>query len=971
RVEEIDFLCEKLGYHKKEQYDWRRELRTISEIARANDFEREALEKSLALSIESIAAFFPESDGRSAESWNTDLDQRLIDTITAIENGPDQTKTTLTALRQIKKMRTDLRQRKYLPWYEWARLGKLKVGAKSKDAVADLIDFARSVESNAAMHQDIFRFMELLFHTTIEALEEYDSYKKKRGLIDYTDMEVLVNKLLDHEAVAAVLKKELQLLMVDEFQDTSPIQLQIFLKLAQITPIAVWVGDPKQSIYGFRGAEPRLMKAIIDQQGGVSPEDIQSYSWRSRSDIVYATNAIFTKAFADLPVEQVALEPKRKASGGIDPAEPANMGPAIQQWHFEVDDEEKRLPGRPWMENAIAHAIRQVLEKELPILPKDSSEHRALRPGDIAVLCRSNFDCQEMANALHRVGLKAAISRAGLLQTAEVKLVLATLKLLLDPNDSLSVAEIILLTGQQELEHLVDDRLDYLQGLGDTPLYTDDWAADQPFVREIHKLRPNVGELSSAEILETLLADLDLRRTIVAWGNGQQRLANIAVLNHLATQYEDACNRLHTAASLGGFLLWLGELEAKGTDWQGMSEGADTVRIITYHRSKGLEYPLVICHSLENKLRANIWGISLIPESEKLDLKNVLDQRWIRYWVNPYADQDRKTPLHNRLIESEAYQEMVRDAQAEEARLLYVGITRARDYLVFPTRKRPTQWLNRVWNEGNDDLPTLDHQANDTPWVWASDTDTQRILPKTSEIFLFGRQFETLAMPQEEAFFLETRAGKKIQTNFRIDLRDESLGFDPKGSINEIVTYPTPPWNTLEVDVYQLGKALKALITALHPDDDLSANDRHYLAVGLLERYDLIDQVEPEWLVQHAETYYETLVKHAGPPGFWNKKMPLQVPYEGQLFETVLDLYWETEDGIFAVQNSGTTIEAKNAEQKARELADWFYLSKEAIPRKEQGKPLHLFIHLSLLGSIWKISFFDEAPASGQLAIGF
>ena len=98
-----------------------------------------------------------------------------------------------------------------------------------------------------------------LFDIAIEALREYDAYKKRRGLIDYTDMEVLVKRLLEKETVQEVLREELDLLMVDEFQDTSPIQLEIFLKLSQLATYSVWVGDPKQSIYGFRGAEPRLM----------------------------------------------------------------------------------------------------------------------------------------------------------------------------------------------------------------------------------------------------------------------------------------------------------------------------------------------------------------------------------------------------------------------------------------------------------------------------------------------------------------------------------------------------------------------------------------------------------------------------------------------------------------------------------------------------------------------------------------
>lgn len=156
-------------------------------------------------------------------------------------------------------------------------------------------------------------------------------------------METLINGLLDHPSVKVVLAGELDLLMVDEFQDTSPIQLELFLKLSRLARYSVWVGDPKQSIYGFRGAEPRLMEAIIRNSGGIKPENIQEHSWRSREDIVFAANAIFTKAFNDLPAEQVALKPKRTKTGESGQAERA-----LHHWHFKFEGEGRPRGGRGW-----------------------------------------------------------------------------------------------------------------------------------------------------------------------------------------------------------------------------------------------------------------------------------------------------------------------------------------------------------------------------------------------------------------------------------------------------------------------------------------------------------------------------------------------------------------------------------------------------------------------------------------------
>ena len=139
-------------------------------------------------------------------------------------------------------------------------------------------------------------FITNVFDIALQAIKEYDDYKKRRGLIDYIDMEIHVNQLLNHPVVQGVMTEELDLLMVDEFQDTSPIQLEIFLKLSKFAQVSVWVGDPKQSIYGFRGAEPALMHAIIEKMGGVKPEDIQEYSWRSSSRCGSCSKCHFCKS---------------------------------------------------------------------------------------------------------------------------------------------------------------------------------------------------------------------------------------------------------------------------------------------------------------------------------------------------------------------------------------------------------------------------------------------------------------------------------------------------------------------------------------------------------------------------------------------------------------------------------------------------------------------------------------------------
>ena len=160
------------------------------------------------------------------------------------------------------------------------------------------------------------------------ALQQYQDEKKVRGLIDFTDQEHLLYQLLENASVQAVLKAEIDLLMVDEFQDTSPLQLALFLRLAKLAKKVVWVGDVKQAIYGFRGSDPELMNSVLkhlEANGGKT--EVLATSWRSRPELVSYVNTVFVPTFAHLlPKDRVALQPR--------PNVKTHTEPAVQHWQL-------------------------------------------------------------------------------------------------------------------------------------------------------------------------------------------------------------------------------------------------------------------------------------------------------------------------------------------------------------------------------------------------------------------------------------------------------------------------------------------------------------------------------------------------------------------------------------------------------------------------------------------------------------
>ena len=737
-IQQIEGLCDRLGLSANgEKYNWRKDVRGLVEIIRGNNFSAEDIARSKENSWITLCAFLPPARKElTLQQYHTRMQRVLKETYESLFNNPaDSTKKTESAAVSLRSNLAQLKQHGYLPWLEYAKMGRYskEVGAKSRELVEELEALGQDHAALPAFQDDLRRYQDLLFDCARDSIAEYDRYKKNRGRIDYTDMEVLVLQLLDHPSVQETLARELDLLMVDEFQDTSPIQLAVFLRLSQLAKQSVWVGDPKQSIYGFRGAEPRLMAAVMQANGPIDPKNIQRDSWRSREDIVHTCNSLFVRAFPEFTAQEVALEPVRRRQGSkYSPAESEELAQTagLLHWHFAIDG------GGRWkaafMHEAMAKAIRELLQAPPLILPKGENRERRLRAGDIAILCRSNYGCRDMAEALAKQGLSAAIARTGLLQTAEATLLLACLKYMLNGSDSLSVAEIMLFGSRYQLPDLIDHRMDYLGSLKEgepSPA----WATDDPLLRELEALRKITSEHSTSEMLNIVLERIDLRRIAVAWGDGEQRLSNIDELRRLAVAYEDNCHRQHRAASLGGYLLYLNQRVREAGDMQGASDRPDAVNVLTYHRSKGLEWPVVVCYNLEQNLRADLWGRAVIPDDPDaaVDLANPLANRWLRYWVSPYGRLSGGIPWVDELEASSWKSQATEAALAEEARLLYVGMTRARDYLILPTGKYGAPWLDRVHGRGGKETVVLEPGTTETPFTW-----NDRDIDKTTVQFI-------------------------------------------------------------------------------------------------------------------------------------------------------------------------------------------------------------------------------------------
>ena len=947
RIERMNQLSDRLGLSKKratgEVYDWRRNIREVTDVARANNFSKKVLEISKMRSWESFERLLPPVQNTDPVVWNNRLLSAIDQSVAALEaNESDTTKVTQDAIAVLRDFQNQLKYRGELYWFEWVKISKTNPSKKSADLLEDLRTLALRHDEHPQFRADIKGFIDLVFDIAMDALGEYEQYKKKRGLIDYTDMETYVSRLLRVPSVRNTLKEEIDLLLVDEFQDTSPIQLDIFLQISQLAKRSIWVGDPKQSIYGFRGADPTLMQAIIKATGGVRDENILKQSWRSRPDLVQAVNAIFKRAFPEIPEEQIVLQPARSDEPGLQPA--------LQHWHFLSALDENKVPGKPWIQNCIADQIAILLERQTPVFHKATKKTQPVRPCDIAVLCRDNRDCLDMAEALHKAGLKAAISRTGLLETAEAKLTLACLKYLLTPSDALSAAEILLLTNQMTLEKMVESRLAWL--LADPTAVRNHWATEGTLLDQLLQIRPRIADLSASEILNLVLDELDLRRLVAPLGYLNQRLDNLDRLRHYALDYESACNRLHSAASLSGFLLWINDLAHNQQDAQGSGESEDAIKVLTYHRSKGLEYPVTVCHNLDEPLKERIWGLNLVSETAEPDIDNILGNRWLRFWVNPYADQFQRTHLEETLKQTEEWTAASRQALEEEARLLYVGLTRARDYLIFPTVRKPSRWLNRVFNQGDESIPTLDPNSEETPFY-----HNGKPLLCVTECIIKPKDFPEAQPDARPVAFHSERLGRRQVP--RAHLLIDPVGEWPPGfhfSCNE--PKPFAPWLAFKGDYSTaLGKSVQTLLgVGLYPQTDaqLLQTIRKQLQIR-----EVTDSVSPEQMLQHISAFR----------AFWEKQYPMssalvQFPLEGwqgkRLLQVQPDLFLENEDSVVAIQFANFAEGMKKWKQHAQSLAPLLGWTRMLLGQLFPDKKVALWVVFGAEGQVVEIEVRSE-----------
>ena len=678
---------------------WRADLTTL--IEEATKYEIEDLQPSLEHSIQTwgkLCVQQPDTSPLSKES--------LIECLQALRVANCEGRPTQTQQKRdktIEKLLSSLaRETVSIVTYSEARsfLGELPKNLRGQ---VPAVENALAMLGNIWDAPEVFnlqcRYITCLFELAEHWREEYRRFKKEHNLVDFNDMELYLIELLKHEEAVRDIQASFSCLMVDEFQDSSPVQVRAFEMLSQVMEYNVWVGDAKQAIYGFRGTDIDLTNAVMKiieatPENGNQMETLPR-SYRSLPSIVELTNRLFVPVFSNsMPEDRIRLMPDRKQ---------LEEGHPLTLWAVQATNKDKFLA-------TIAKEVAEMVGRGVP-------------PQDIAILARQNDRIDRLAQMLADQGIPVNRDGIDISETGAYLLITSLIQLVIDASDTLARAQIAFITEPgYTLQRLIDDKLAYQNKESEDGAR---WLDQLPLIAAVLQERERLQHYSAAALVESLVVEFGLYQRATDYVRSELGGTIFDVMIQAAQTYEERCVQMTLPATLAGFLDYMSQTPP-------LSSGdRDGVNLVTYHGAKGLEWRHVILIDLDHDpieetrlIRRSFFGVharrielcsqdNLYPEARITVLPWLFGSTLMAKAPEEYLARIATSKELQQIAESERY---------EAVRLLYVGVTRARDVLSLAVYgAKPLKWFQQIGLtpiESLDNLPdSVDCLAVRQPFV--------------------------------------------------------------------------------------------------------------------------------------------------------------------------------------------------------------------------------------------------------------
>ena len=513
--------------------------------------------------------------------------------------------------------------------------------------------------------------LDMLYSFTGDFIALYSEKKEQAGIIDYADMEHIALGLLRLPAVAKEYRDRFSFVFIDEYQDCSPLQNALFSALARPDNLFI-VGDVKQSIYGFRMAEPTMFTERIDEFSRRDAALHLSANFRSSNEVIEGVNSIFTpimtKETGGVDYDETArlVHGRRDASPGgaelhvISRSAPLDTGDAADE-----NTEEQLLAA----EAEALFAAGRIRELLCESFTDRKGNTRNYKYSDIVILHSSPKNVAEAwVRTLSREGIPVyAELTGGYFDAIEVQIFLNLLAIIDNPLQDIPLISVLRSPiGGFSTEELITLLADCREGLfyealkagedRDTPL----GHKAGGFLGRLKRWRAQ-GELYDiTELIAMLLEDTGFENYVSALPGGQSRRANLEALIKNAGIYSNSGHGIR------GFLRFMEKARSGDSLGAAQIASANVVRLISIHKSKGLEFPAVI-----------LGGLSVNFNKKSRSSVLVLDSS-LGIGLKAARGSSRELNLYHSAIAERIWRREI----SERMRLLYVAMTRASEKLI-------------------------------------------------------------------------------------------------------------------------------------------------------------------------------------------------------------------------------------------------------------------------------------------------
>lgn len=604
----------------------------------------------------------------------------------------------------------------------WGRLPSVKkdeVDEATKNQVTGLRDgvkkalskiqtdwFGRSAEEHA---QDITKtvpILEVLIDLTLDFAKAYEAAKREKAIVDFNDLEHYTlhilrdasstpEKLLP-SAVAKEYQERFAEVLLDEYQDTNQVQEAIVQLLSKTAPgNRFMVGDVKQSIYRFRLAEPGLflkkyeqyeqINALSGNDGGVRIDLARNF--RSRRQVVDGINFIFRQLMQPEVAEINYDDAAELKLGATYPEATHNcevvlIQDGVQELSYEEEDEEELVATATEDEQVllsktqkearfVANRIHEYMEQGFEVYDGKAKSNRKLQYRDIVILVRSPRSVAPVfEEELKLAGIPCyAELNTGYFAAVEVETMVSLLHVVDNPNQDIALAAVL----RSPLYGLTTEQLAQIRVAAPKGSFYEavlvraqEDALLQRMLTQLERWRDQARSVPLSEFLWSVYRETGYYDGVGGWSGGVQRQANLRALIDRAKQFEASSYR-----GLFRFLRFIERLRESGSDLgtaQAISEREDVVRIMSIHKSKGLEFPVVFLSGVSKKFNEADMRVPFMMHRE--------------LGFGPKAIDPVRRISYPTLAHQAIGQKMRKEMLAEEMRILYVALTRAKEKLI-------------------------------------------------------------------------------------------------------------------------------------------------------------------------------------------------------------------------------------------------------------------------------------------------